>query len=400
MLAQGDLPFTTEVLDLLCKKLLEDEGRIGVGFPYVTHPDGSWDTMLASRSAGYDGVAWSHGNWFCGFWVGLLAAAYLHSGNSRFLELARERMLLVAPRVSDPNTHDIGFIFWSSAIPLFRLTKERVFKDIGLQAAIQLRARLVTTASGAYISSWGPLDDPRGRASSAIDTMANIPLLYWAAQESGDASFRLAGEAHAAMTERAFIREDYTLYHAVEYDAVSGHRIRGYTFQGYADESSWSRGAGWAVLGYAATARATGHRRWLDLAVRLAEGWLGELGSRRCPPWDFSDPSADPTEDSAAGAIMAAALLDIGALHPDARERERWTARGTVLLTSLANSYLARGDAHRGMLMHGCYSKPQNIGTDAAVMFGDYYFVEAIARLALPGRLVENPATMEARARL
>lgn len=394
MPSTADQTFTAEVLDLLCRKLLEDEARIGVSFPYVTRPDGSWDTMLASRSAGYDGEAWSHGNWFCGFWVGLLAAAYLHSGDARFLAIARERMRLVAQRAGDPNTHDIGFIFWSSAVPLFRITGDEEIGRIGLEAAVQLRLRLVATASGAYISSWGPLDDARGRASSAIDTMANIPLLYWAAEMTGDASFRLAGEAHAAMTERAFIRPDGTLYHAVEYDTVTGARRRGYTFQGYSDESSWSRGAGWAVLGFASTARASGNTRWLDVAARIAEGWLMELGGRDCPPWDFTDPSAEPTLDSSAAAIMAAALLDIGALHPDAAERERWTARGVDLLAGLARNHLARDDAHRGLLMHGCYSKPHNIGPDAAVMFGDYYFVEAIARLALRDRFLPAPAPL------
>ncbi len=381
-------------LDLMCRKLLEDEAVIGVGFPYVTAPDGSWRTMLACESAGYTGDAWSHGNWFCGFWVGLLAAAREHSGKPEFLKLAQERMRLVAQRADDPNTHDIGFIFWSSARILHRLTKDDAMGQMALKAAERLRARLVTTRSGAYISSWGPLDDPRGRASSAIDTMANIPLLYWASEYSGDASFRLAGQAHAAMTEKAFIRPDGTLYHAVEYDTTSGERIRGYTFQGYSDESSWSRGAGWAVYGYAATAAATGDRRWLDLAIRIAEVWLKELDGRDCPPWDFTDPDPTPSLDSAAAAIMAAALLDIGSLHPDRDEGARWTNKGVSLLTGLASGHLATEQSHRGLLMHGCYSKPHDIGPDAAVMFGDYYFVEAMARLVLPGKLVDKYAPL------
>lgn len=377
-------------LDLLCIRVAEDEQRIGVSFPHVTHPDGIWDTMLASLSAGYRGSAWSHGNWFCGFWIGLLVAAHHQSGEQRFLDLALERMRLVAPRAADPNTHDIGFIFWSSAVPLYRATGDASFAAIALEAASRLRARLVSTATGAYISAWGPLSDPRGRASSAIDTMANIPLLYWASEHSGDESYRLAGEAHALMTERAFIRSDHTLYHAVEYDTRTGARKRAYTFQGYADESSWSRGAAWAVYGFAATAAATGQQRYLDVAVGLAERWLGQLGDRACPPWDFDDPSECPTEDSSAGAIMAAALLDVGALHPDLLLRQRWRAEGERLLQGLSEHYLARDPAHRGLLLHGCYSKPHNIGTDAAVMFGDYYFVEAIARLHFPGKIVKS----------
>jgi unsaturated chondroitin disaccharide hydrolase len=387
-------PALKAVLDLLCVKIAEDERRIGVSFPYVTHPDGSWDTMLASLSAGYRGSAWSHGNWFCGFWIGMLVAAHRQSGEALFLDLAKERMRLVAQRAADPNTHDIGFIFWSSAVPLHRLTGDPAFAAIALEAAGRLRARLVSTAAGAYISAWGPLSDPRGRASSAIDTMANIPLLYWAADHSGDDSFRLAGEAHALMTERAFIRPDRTLYHAVEYDAQTGSRKRGFTFQGYSDESSWSRGTGWAVYGYAATAAATGRRRYLEIAVGLAEHWLQQLGERACPPWDFDDPSDNPTEDSSAAAIMAAALLDVGALHPDPSQRRRWTNEGARLLEGLARDYLARDPGRRGLLLHGCYSKPHNIGADAAVAFGDYYFIEAIARLEFPGRFVQSFAPL------
>ena len=47
-------------LDLLCIRVEGDEQRIGVSFPYVTHPDGSWDTMLASLTAGYRGSALHH----------------------------------------------------------------------------------------------------------------------------------------------------------------------------------------------------------------------------------------------------------------------------------------------------------------------------------------------------
>jgi unsaturated chondroitin disaccharide hydrolase len=389
-------PAVTAVLDLLSTKMAADEQRIGVSFPYVTHPDGSWGTMLASVSAGYQGSAWSHGNWFCGFWIGMLVAAHHHSAEARFLDLAKERMRLVAQRAIDPNTHDIGFIFWSSAVPLYRTTADPTFAALAMEAAGRLRARLVSTATGSYISAWGPLTDPRGRASSAIDTMANIPLLYWAAEYSGDDSFRLAAEAHALMTERAFVRPDRTLYHAVEYDTQSGSRKRGYTFQGYSDESSWSRGAGWAVYGYTATAAATGRRRYLEIAVGLAERWLEQLGGRTCPPWDFTDPSDNPTEDSSAGAIMAAALLDIGALHPDPLQRRRWTDEGVRLLEGLARSYLARDPAHRGLLLHGCYSKPHEIGVDSAVTFGDYYFIEAIARLQFPGKIVKSLSPLAA----
>jgi len=373
-------------LDLLPKKLLEDEAVLGLKFPYVTDREGRWKTMTAGRSAGYDGEAWSHGNWFCGFWVGLLLAAYLRTRNPEFIELAAERMRLVERRKDDPNTHDIGFIFLSSAIPAFHVTRERWYMELAVRAAERLRARLVVTPAGSYISSWGPHSDLRGRVSSAIDTMANIPLLYWAAAHTGDGSFAAAGEAHAVMTCKAFIRDDYSTYHAVEYDLATGSRRHGYTFQGYSDESHWARGQGWAIIGYAATAEATRNREYLDLACRLADAFLERLGSAPIPPWDFDDPAGHAsTRDSSAGAIVANGLLKIAELHADKHERERRRLQAERLMYNLCSYALAKGALPRGLLDHGCYSKPHDEGTDGAVLFGDFYFTEALCRLLMPG---------------
>lgn len=384
-------------LALLGRKLLEDEATIGAAFPYVTEPSGQWRTLPASWSAGYQGEAWSHGNWFSGFWIGLLLAAHLQTGDERLAELARERMPLVAQRASDGNTHDIGFLFYCSAVPIHRITGDERYSATALQAADGLRRRLVTTRRGAYISSWGKLSDRRGRVSSAIDTMANLPLLYWAAETSGDASFRLAGEAHALMTRDAFIRPDHSTFHAVEYALPSGDRARGYTLQGWADDSLWSRGQAWAVYGYVATARATGKPEYVTLAEALARRYFDRLGDRAVPPWDFDAPAGpDCPEDSSTAAIMSSALLDLAELHPDPAAGAAWRARALATLTALCRDYLAREESHRGLLKHGCYSKPHNDGVDSAVIFGDFYFAEALSAALRPGRFRPVPQRLSA----
>lgn len=376
-----------EALDLLVEKIAEDERTSGVEFPHVTAPDGRWQTYPASWSAGYKGGAWSHGHWTCGYWVGLLLAAYLHSHDVKFLAWAKERMRLVAQRADDPNTHDIGFIFDGSAIPGHHITGDALYAGIALRAAKRLRARLITTRSGAYLSSWGPLADARGRTSSAIDTMGNLSLLYWAAKQADDASFRHAAEAHAQKTAEVFIRPDGSTYHAVEYELPSGRRLRGYTFQGSGDESTWPRGQAWAIYGFVNTARETEDARYLDIAERLLDYYLTRLGDAIVPPWDFDDASPGPRpEDSSAAAIVAASLVELGSLHAHALSRGRWRARGIAMLEALCTGYLARDRRHRGLLLHGCYSKPHNDGVDSATMFGDFYFIEALCKLLMPGK--------------
>ncbi|MBM3559684.1 MAG: hypothetical protein FJX53_07400 [Alphaproteobacteria bacterium] len=162
-LSPGQRARFAAALDLLAGKLLEDEARIGIAFPYVTLPSGAWDLMPASVSAGYGETGWSHGNWFCGFWVGLHVAAALHTGHDAHFGLARERMRLVAPRADDPNTHDIGFIFEASALRLMHAAGDSSQAAIAMTAAGRLCARTIVTERGAYLSSWRPLDDARAR---------------------------------------------------------------------------------------------------------------------------------------------------------------------------------------------------------------------------------------------
>ncbi|AOB33927.1 glycosyl hydrolase [Bordetella sp. H567] len=386
------------VLHRIAEKTADDELTLGVEFPQLTKADGSWRRMPASLSAGYSGDTWSHGNWFCGFWVGVLLASHLHTARQDFLTWACERMRLVAQRAEDPNTHDIGFIFYSSAIPCFHVTGDPQYADMAMQAADRLRSRVVNTRSGSYLASWGPLDDPRARCSSAIDTMANLSLLYWASTHSGDGSYALIADAHAAMTARAFIRHDNSTYHAVEYDTVEGTRVRGYTYQGAYDESCWSRGQGWAIYGYVASARETGKVEYLQLAERLAEYYLRRLDGRLVPPWDFDATGKDAAiKDTAAAAIVSAALLELGRIHPDAETGKIWYARGLDMLAELCTEDFAYEDEHRGLLKHSCYSKPHNDGVDAATMFGDYYFAEALCGIVMPGRCQPiGPAALQA----
>lgn len=376
----------SDTLQRIAAKVADDERSIGIEFPQLTAPDGRWITLPASLSAGYHGAAWSHGNWFCGFWVGLLFASYLRTEDRKYLGWARERMRLVAQRADDGNTHDIGFIFDSSAIPAFHVTGDSWYADIAMRAADKLRARIVNTRAGSYLASWGPLDDDRARCSSAIDTMANLSLLYWASRYSGDGSYRLAAEAHAQMTAKGFIRADMSTYHAVEYDTTTGERVRGYTFQGFADESAWSRGQGWAIYGYVTSARETGKLEYLKLAEKLAAYYVERLGDRTIPPYDFDATGEDAKIlDTAAAAVVASALIEMGRIHPDAAAGKQWGIRGVQMLEGLCREAFASEDSHRGALKHSCYSRPHREGVDSATMFGDFFFVEALCRVALPG---------------
>ncbi len=380
-----------DALDLLVAKIGEDERTIGAGFPYATDASGAWRTKPASQTEGYTGEG-SFGNWFCGFWIGMLLAAFLRSGRRRFLDTAMSRMRSVVPHSDGRNTHDIGFNLCTSVPSAYHITRDAWLAEVGVYGANQLRARVVTTRDNAYIPSWPLGNDDRGSRTVQIDTMPVLPLLYWATEESKDATFGAAGEAHAQTTQEHFVRTDHSTVHAVEFDPVTGHPTRKFTFRGYADDSCWSRGQAWGVYGFVATARATGKIEYLRLAERLAEHFMKRLDGTLIPFWDFDDPSnPNSPRDSSAAAIVASALLDLSALHPDAEIGAEWRRRGLALLAKLCERCLAREPTHRGLLKHGCYRKPNNDGLDCASTYGDFYFVEALCSARMPNTLRPTP---------
>src|SRR5262245_9916851 len=163
----------SEALDLLVVKIAEDEQTLGSAFPYVTNAFGAWRTMPAFRNAAYTGEG-SLGNWFCGFWIGMLLAAFLRSGNEQFLEVARTRIRLIVPHGDDRNTHDIGFNLCTSAPSAYFITGDPWFREVGVYGANQLRSRCITTRTTTYIPSW-PAHE-KGSRTAQIDTMPVLPL--------------------------------------------------------------------------------------------------------------------------------------------------------------------------------------------------------------------------------
>ena len=128
----------------------------------------------------------------------------------------------------------------------------------------------------------------------------------------------------------------------------------------------------------------------------MAQAFLDKLPADLIPPWDFSDPDPKALRDSAAAAGMISALVDIASLHPDDARARYWLDRAMTLVTALRDRCLAIEPQHRGILKHGCYSKPHNEGVDSAVMFGDFFFVEAVCKLLYPGRFLPPKAPLKA----
>jgi len=335
-------------------------------FPSSTNADGAWETTGCR-------------GWTSGFFPGCLWYMYEYTGDEEWKQQAM-RWTEGLEEIKDyTGNHDVGFMIFNSYGQGYRLTNNRAYKDVIIQASRSLATRYNPNVRS--IMSW----NPRGewKFPVIVDNMMNLELLYWAAKNGG--SHVLFGVAlnHARTTIRNHVRPDGSTFHVVDYDPDTGE-VRGkYTHQGYSRDSAWARGQAWALYGFTMTSRETKNPQMLDMAEKIADYFVDHLPEDYVPYWDFQAPeSPDEPKDTSAAAIAASGLLELETLVRDAAKKEKYHSAAVNILKSLSSSeYLAKGTNSSGILLHGVANKPGNSGVDVSLIYGDYYFLEALLRL-------------------
>lgn len=339
--------------------------------PHVTE-DGRWRLLapLAREESALTGLPWTGG-----FVAGQLWLASRLPGRGHLAAEAAAVADLLAPRARQPTTHDLGFLFWPSAVLGYRATGDARFRELGLSAAASLAKRRLPSG---VIQVVGALDDAELRGRAIVDTLPNLLLLWWAEQEGFEEGGE-AARAHVAVSSRAFVRSDGSTVHAIRF-ADDGTELERGTINGYGPESTWARGQAWAVHGLVAAFRATHDRELLAAASRTARFFVERLPADGVPAWDFDAPAGAP-KDASAAAIVASALLDLA--DADAGTAAEWREQAVQLLQALCAACLNRGSGD-GLLLHCCYRYPARQAVDAATVWGDFFLLDALMHVAEP----------------
>lgn len=358
-------------------KILQNAQRdFSGGYPHYTDPDtGTWVTLPPEQTGCLQGGKWTHGNWTAGFWPGILWLSYAYTKEEKFRKWALRSIEPLKARVRDNNTHDIGFLFYPSFVLGFELTSDQELKETALLAADILAGRFIS--EGKYLQAWGPSDDPNLMGSSTIDTMMNIPLLWWAYDQTGNEKYYNIAKVHAKTTLLNMIREDNSSIHLVMYKPESGQLIEEKTFQGYSNSSCWARGHSWAICGFTFAYEHTGDEEFYNAACVLSDYFIERLPNDHIPFWDFDDPAIPRSpKDSSAAAIGAYGMLKLGNLAGEYSAKYAKSAQ--YILTSLNNNYVDHDNLTEGIVNHGCYSNPHKEGVDSCLIFGDYFYLNAL----------------------
>ena len=327
------------------------------------------------------------GNWTSSFFTGMALLAFESTRDAHFLQQANRLGGVYREKVTRhrmDTMHDLGFLYSLYSVALHRLTGDPDHRSTGVLAADELAKRY--SARGRYIRAWGRLDEIATNYAglAIIDCMMNLPLLFWAARETGNRSYSEIAVQHADTTRANFVRADDSVCHAFRFDLATGAPARPDNYCGYAVDSHWARGTAWAVYGFALAYRHTRNAAYLDTSVRLAKKFVSLLDAELVPLWDFQLPADVPRlRDSSAAAIAVCGLDELTAHRPD----PAFANTADALLRRLcAATYLDSNPDCPGVLREaevgdGVGEAPGTIKAQSVyTSWGDYYFMEALSR--------------------
>ena len=331
--------------------------------PSTTAPDGIWITEANTNLVGWTQGFFPGANWYLYDLTGDPVAKLRADRWTRALEAQK----------TNTSTHDLGFKLFLSFGHAYRSTGDPYYKDVLLTAAASLASRYDPAVGAIICCDW----NPAWHRPVVVDTMVNLELLAWGAQNGGPQSWRDMAISHALRNLADLVRPDGSSYHVVDYAADGTVLWRG-TLQGYSDASTWTRGQAWAIYGYTMLYRYTSDPRMLGAARKVTDFYLKRLGADPVPNWDFDAPSLH--KDSSAAAAVASALFELSGFVA-APDQQRYLQAANGMLDALASSqYLAKGKTSQAILLHGVGNLPEGRAVDVGLTYGDYYFLEAIAR--------------------
>lgn len=333
-------------------------------------------------------------DWSSGFWTGQILIAYEFSKDKQLKDVAELQIDSFKTRIDQKiflDNHDLGFIYSPSCVAAYKLTGNKKARTTALKAADHLISRFQPL--GEFIQAWGKMDDPNNY-SLIIEGLMNLPLLYWAHEETKEEKYKTIADKHLDTTLSHVIREDYSTWHTYYFDRETGAAKQGSPSRLYKNAYTWARGHAFGIYGIALAYRYTRKPELIDIFRKVTSYYLNNLPENLIPYWDlrFRDGDQEP-RDSSAATIACCGILEM-IKYLELSEASAYIKLVKQCLKSLFTYYAAKDPAFtNGIIYHGTYSKQpfgetkESIVVDECTSWGDYFYMEAMIRLHKPWKV-------------
>lgn len=365
---------TKEIVEMAIKKILEqidlNMNYFGTKFPNSATKDNIYPII--------DNIEWTDG-----FYTGMLWLAYEYTQDEKYLNVAQQQVNSFYHRILhniEVDHHDLGFLYSLSCVASYKITKNPIAKKAALLAADKLISRY--QAKSGFIQAWGDLNS-QDHHRFIIDCMLNLPLLYWASEESGNLIYQQIADRHFETSLKYVIREDASAYHTFYMDKETGQPLKGVTRQGYSDDSSWARGQAWGIYGIPLNYRYTKNKNCFKFYHAMTNYFINRLPKDSICYWDLIFKDGDNQEkDSSSAAIAICGINEMLKYLPETNEDKKYHRNvANIMLKQLIDCYMNDKKQPGGcVLLHGVYSWHSKKGIDEGNIWGDYFFFEACMR--------------------
>ncbi|WP_339738724.1 glycoside hydrolase family 88 protein [uncultured Sunxiuqinia sp.] len=322
--------------------------------------------------------------WVSGFFPGVLWYLYENSNDKQLKDWATNYTLRVEDQQYTTDNHDVGFMIFCSFGNAYRLTNNEAYKKVIETASESLITRFNPMVG--CIRSWDEAPwSKQWEFPVIIDNMMNLEMLLWAGKTFDNPEFIKVAETHANTTMKHHFRDDFSSYHVISYDTLTGEPEAKHTAQGYSHESAWARGQAWGLYGYVMMYREWGNQAYLKQAVNIADFILNHpnLPEDKIPYWDFNAPDIpEALRDASAGAIICSALIELSGYVSGKKSADYLAVAEKQLRTLSSREYLADlGKSGNFILKHSVGHMPNGTEIDVPLTYADYYYVEALMRM-------------------
>jgi len=321
--------------------------------------------------------------WVSGFFPGVLWYLYENSPSDSLKLWAENYTMRIEDQQYTTDNHDVGFMIFCSFGNAYRITGNPEYKAVIHNASNSLITR--SNPKIGCIRSWDYASwSAQWQYPVIIDNMMNLELLEWSAKAFKDTTYSHVARTHANTTLKNHFREDFSSFHVVSYDTISGSVEKKNTAQGYSDDSAWARGQAWGLYGYTMMYRESKNPIYLEQAQNIADFIIQHpnLPEDKIPYWDFNAPDIpEAKRDASAGAIICSALIELSQYVPEEKGSVYLTIAEKQIRSLSSAEYLAKvGGNCNFILKHSVGHMPNKTEIDVPLSYADYYYVEALIR--------------------